>query len=52
VLILPAEADNRGARRLVRMLPANALSLVRARRIGAWTLIAAERPVSSQPVHA
>jgi len=44
VLLLPTETKDRMARRVARMLPTYALSLVKARRLGAWTLIAAERP--------
>jgi hypothetical protein len=47
VLMLPTEKADRLARRVARMLPEHALSLVRARRVGAWTLIAAERPYST-----
>jgi len=52
IVMLPAENADRLGRRVARMLPDHALSLVRARRVGAWTLIAAERPFAMQPGHA
>jgi hypothetical protein len=52
VLMLPTEKADRLARRVAQMLPDYALSLVRARRVGAWTLIAAERPYASHAGHA
>ncbi len=52
VLMLPTEAGEHLARRVARMLPNHALSLVRARRVGAWTLISAERPFSTPAGHA
>jgi hypothetical protein len=52
VLVLPTQKADQLARHVARMLPTYALSLVRARRVGAWTLIAAERPFSSPVGHA
>jgi hypothetical protein len=52
VLMLTAAHADRLARRIARILPDHALSLVRARRVGAWTLITAERPFAMQPGHA
>jgi hypothetical protein len=52
VLILPTQKGDELARRVARMLPNHALSLVRARRVGAWTLVAAERPFSATAGHA
>jgi hypothetical protein len=52
VLMLPTESADRMARRVAQMLPGHALSLVRARRVGAWTLIAAERPFAASVGHA
>ncbi len=52
VLILPTQKGDELARCVARMLPNHALSLVRARRVGAWTLVTAERPYSSTAGHA
>ncbi len=52
VLVMPTEKADALARRVARMLPNHALSLVRARRVGAWTLVAAERAFSAIPGHA
>jgi hypothetical protein len=52
VLMLPTGKADRLARRVARMLPDHALSLVRARQVGAWTLIAAERPFALAVGHA
>ena len=52
VLMLPTKTADQLARRIVRMLPGYALSLVRVRPVGAWTVIAAERPFAVQAGHA